>query len=210
MSLFLGKIHFWLYNKILWAESLEQEIINKAKITDNDVEDLVKYINNQFGEPIGKRPLEEIIDTSNIHGSLQQMIESVELRIASLITELLNRNPAFRDELVKIYINQGETAAKELVPNVADPEEIFNAINEFILEGMPCDRVNEVVVSDSSEFAWKTTRCLHMHYWMRIGGDVQNFYDLRETWIKAFVKTLNNEFEYEKNKNGINRIVRLK
>ena len=27
MSLFLGKIHYWLFNKILWFENLEEEII---------------------------------------------------------------------------------------------------------------------------------------------------------------------------------------
>ena len=29
MSLFLGKIHYWLFNKILWFENLEEEI-NKS------------------------------------------------------------------------------------------------------------------------------------------------------------------------------------
>ena len=28
MSLFLGKIHFWLFNKVLWFQGLEDEIIN--------------------------------------------------------------------------------------------------------------------------------------------------------------------------------------
>ena len=31
MSLFLGKIHYWLFNKILWFEKLEDEIIDLAK-----------------------------------------------------------------------------------------------------------------------------------------------------------------------------------
>ena len=30
MSLFLGKIHFWLFNKILWFEGLEKEVIGLA------------------------------------------------------------------------------------------------------------------------------------------------------------------------------------
>ena len=30
MSLFLGKVHFWLYNKILWFEHLEDAIVNYA------------------------------------------------------------------------------------------------------------------------------------------------------------------------------------
>ena len=30
MSLFLGKIHYWLFNKVLWFEGLEDEIIQFA------------------------------------------------------------------------------------------------------------------------------------------------------------------------------------
>ena len=31
MSLFLGKIHYWLFNKIVWFENLEEKIIQIAK-----------------------------------------------------------------------------------------------------------------------------------------------------------------------------------
>ena len=31
MSLFLGKIHYWLFNKIQWFEILEEDIIEVAK-----------------------------------------------------------------------------------------------------------------------------------------------------------------------------------
>lgn len=37
MSLFLGIIHHWLYNKILWYEETESEII---KLADHQVEDI--------------------------------------------------------------------------------------------------------------------------------------------------------------------------
>ena len=38
MSLFLGKIHYWLFNKVLWFEGLEDKVIefSKAKIADVD------------------------------------------------------------------------------------------------------------------------------------------------------------------------------
>ena len=38
MSLFLGKIHYWLFNKILWFENLEEEIIKTAKNEGLDIE----------------------------------------------------------------------------------------------------------------------------------------------------------------------------
>ena len=40
MSLFLGKIHYWLFNKILWFENLEEKIIDLAKNEGLDIENL--------------------------------------------------------------------------------------------------------------------------------------------------------------------------
>lgn len=210
VSLFLGKIHYWLYNKIFWVEDIEDEIIGSVKEQDNDIDALIEHINEQFGAPTGKKPLEEIIDTSNIHGWLQQRIESAELRQAVLITELLKWRSAYKVELLKIFARQGEIAAREYTSTVNSPGEIFNALNDYILEGMPCDRVNEVVTNNDNEFSWKTTTCLHKPYWARVGGNVKNFYDLREAWIKAFVETINDKFKYEKSEDGLNRIIRLK
>lgn len=31
MSLFLGKIHYWLFNKVLWFEGLEDKVIEFTK-----------------------------------------------------------------------------------------------------------------------------------------------------------------------------------
>jgi hypothetical protein len=210
VSLFLGKIHYWLYNKILMCERIEEEIIERVKDKDNGIDDLVKHINHEFGAPTGKKMLEEIIDTSNIHGWLQQRIESAELRQAALITQLLQWSSSYKVELLKIYTKQGEDAAHGYENTVVSPEEIFNALNDFILEGMPCDRVNKVNESNNNEFSWETSMCLHKSYWDRVGGDIRNFYELREVWIKAFVKTINSEFKYEKSESGLNRIIRQK
>lgn len=207
MSLFLGKIHHWLYNKILWHEEAENEIIKLAQLQGEDMDPLVDKINREFGMPTLGKPLEEVIDTSNIHGWLQQKIESAELRQAALVTELLKRRAEYRATVNDIYIRQGEKAAREYQGNCESPEDIFNAINEFILEGMPCDRVSTVVENTDHAYSWKTTVCLHQPYWSRVGGDVQNFYDLRTAWIKAFVETISDRYTYEKSENGLNRIL---
>ena len=210
MSLFLGRIHFWLYNKIIWSESIENEIIKSIKGKDSEIDVFIKNISDQFGALTERKPLEEIIDTSNIHGWLQQKIESAELRQAALITGILKQKPAYKDDLLKIYTEQGEVAALEYQGRVDSPEDIFNALNDFLLEGMPCDRVNEIVTNNDDEFSWKTTICLHKPYWDRAGGDIRNFYELREEWIKAFIETINGDFKYEKSKDGLSRIIRQK
>ena len=73
MSLFLGKIHYWLFNKVLWFEGLEEEIINLAQEEGLDVEALSAEINAKYGQKTENKNLEEIIDTSNIHGWLQNV-----------------------------------------------------------------------------------------------------------------------------------------
>ena len=78
MSLFLGKIHYWLFNKILWFEKLENEIINLAKEEGFEIEKISTDIQRQYGEILPDKPLEELIDTSNIHGWLQGKIHSAE------------------------------------------------------------------------------------------------------------------------------------
>lgn len=206
MSLFLGKIHYWLYNKILWFERIEEDLIQWAKTEELPVEEWKKQGIQKYGSPTGGRPLEEIIDTSNIHGWLQAQIESAELRQAALVTAILKENPGFKESLTEIFKKQGEAAAREY-DNIPDtPEDVYSALNDFILEGMPCDRVNEVVSSDDEEFVWQTTECLHKPYWDQVRGDVGNFYDLREAWVKAFVETMNPQFSYEKSADGMHSI----
>ena len=53
MSLFLGKIHYWLFNKIKWFEEIEDELL-KLDSTLN-LEELDKI----YGERTPNKPLEE-------------------------------------------------------------------------------------------------------------------------------------------------------
>ena len=87
MSLFLGKIHYWLFNKILWFENLEEEIIKTAKSEGLDIEGVKSEIEAKYGAKLENKNLEEIIDTNNIHGWLQDRIKEVESRSAYIITK---------------------------------------------------------------------------------------------------------------------------
>lgn len=210
MSLFLGKIHHWLYNKILRYEALEAEIIERARLAGTEIDAVVSRINSAFGPPTSGQPLDEVVDTSNIHGWLQERIESAELRQAALTTELLKQNPEYKADILDIYTAQGRNAAKEYQGVTESPEDVFKALNDFILEGMPCDRVSLEIDNTEREYTWETTRCLHQPHWTRVGGDVQNFYDFRNAWIRAFVETINDKLTYEKTDEGLNKIYQRK
>ena len=206
MSLFLGPIHYWLYNKIRWFEAIEKDIAKWAEEKGLPISQWNEEIYIKFGEPTEDKPLEEMIDACNIHGWLQQRITNAELRQAALVTKIINVDPELRQDLMTVFKNQGASAAKEYEKDATTPEAAYNALNDFLLEGMPCDRVNEIVNQDNEECQWETTICLHTPYWEQVGGDVKNFYDLREVWISSFVTTVNPVLQYEKLSSNRQRI----
>lgn len=208
MSLFLGKIHYWLFNKVLWFEGLEGEIIKLAKDKGIDVEKLEAEINSKYGAKTPNKSLEDMIDTSNIHGWLQGKIHSAEGRMAAWTKVILENNQDYILDMRKVYENQGVNAAneaKESLENI-NAETIFNSMNDYILDGMPCDRVNEVIDSSEESIMWKRRVCVHKNIWENEGILVDVFYELREHWINAFVNTMNNDYEYVKLEDNIQSI----
>ncbi|MBX9136475.1 MULTISPECIES: hypothetical protein [unclassified Clostridium] len=200
MSLFLGKIHYWLFNKVLWFQGLEDEIIEFAKTKGLDIDNLKSKINLKYGEKLPNKNLEDMIDTSNIHGWLQSKIHSAEGRMAAWTREILSNDQDFILDMKKIYNKQGINAAKEAKVkfSIITAEDIFNSMNDYILDGMPCDRVNEVVSSNNEVVEWKKRVCVHKEIWENEGISVDVFYDLRSEWIKAFVSEMNSDYEYVK------------
>lgn len=208
MSLFLGRIHYWLFNKVLWFEGLEGEIIKLAKDKGIDVEKLEAEINSKYGVKTPNKNLEDMIDTSNIHGWLQGKIHSAEGRMAAWTKVILENNQDYILDMRKVYENQGVNAAneaKESLENI-NAETIFNSMNDYILDGMPCDRVNEVIDSSEESIMWKRRVCVHKNIWENEGILVDVFYELREHWINAFVNTMNNDYEYVKLEDNIQSI----
>jgi hypothetical protein len=200
MSKFLGKVHFWLYDKIRYSEQIEESIINWGKEEGKlSIEQWRTEINDKFGAPLGDVPLEEIIDQGNIHGWLQDKISRAELRQAAFITNILNISEGYRSELIKLFKANGfmrGTAASENY-SVESPEEIYKVINEYILEGMPCDPIDRKIESNGDVYKWLTSYCIHEQYWNEIGGDTKNFYEMRQVWLESFVNALNNKYVYE-------------
>ena len=211
MSLFLGKIHYWLFNKILWFEKLEELIIDLAKEEGFDIESLREEIEGKYGEKLPNKPLEELIDTSNIHGWLQNQIHSAERRMAAWTKLLIEADKSNYAKLEKVYSQQAVVAAKEIkdagqLPQT--PEQIFNCMNDYILDGMPCDRVNEVVVKDDDKIEWVQRICVHKDIWEEVGCKVDYFYDLRNIWIESFVNELNSNYGYYVDDSGVRSIKR--
>lgn len=199
MSKFLAPIHQWLFNKIQLMESIERAIINK-EIPENMQNGFVTNLEKKIGSYLTEKPLEEQINQDNIHGWLQGRITIAETRQAYLINKIKEDNPEIIESVKKIYKDFGSKTGMEIrSQDPQDAETIFQALNNYTLEGMPCDRVNEVTNKTTDKLEWKTTRCVHEAHWTNGGTNVKVYYELREAFAKGFVETANTNFKYDFN-----------
>jgi len=207
MSAFLGKIHYWLYNKIELHEKLAEELLSSAMEKGYDVEALKAAGYEKYGAPtVGA--LEDAIDHGNIHGWLQERIHSVEGRIAFTVTALLNTGAMDIGEMSQVFSRNGKAYADGLDATGLSPQDMHRLVFDFMLEGMPCDRVSETLSNNDEEFSWRATRCLHSDFWDAEGGDVANYHALRDAWIKRFVDSSGSGFSYSRTADGISVIRR--
>ncbi len=206
MSAFLGKIHYWLYNKIQVEETILEEILNQAKSKGFDTVSFEKEITAKYGTAT-KGSLEDEINHDNIHGWLQDRITSVESRLASTVTTLLNNNTLTFEEIETIFENNAKSIATSVEAGNMEPSSMFNLVYDYLLAGMPCDRVNAVEEASDVSVKWSTSIDIHIKYWELVGGNVENFHKFIETWIKTFVSSVDPNFTYEK-VNGLNVITK--
>jgi hypothetical protein len=200
MSAFLGPIHHWLFNKISIHEELEGRLIRIYKEKyGSEIDEIIKISEDRYREPLGRKPLEEQIDLANIHQWLNATIGRTETRLAYVLGEILRKHGK---ESLEIALSEYEKQGGECGANArkkgttANAPQIYKAINDYLLEGMPCDRVNFITVNEDARLQWKTTECLHRPYWKEAGADIETLYKLRFQWIESFVSNANPEFEY--------------
>jgi len=184
MSAFLGPIHYWLYNKINIQQAIVEDIIILSQKVNTLEVDLQKELDTRFGVS-EKRPLEEVIDQGNIHGWLQSCVANVEYKLAFSVTQLLEKNLELLKEIELIFENKGKEKALSEATNKAS--EIYKAISDSLLDGMPCDHANSVLEDEEDRVIWKRNTCVHKSYWEEVGGDVNNYYIFREAFIRGFI-----------------------
>ena len=174
MSKFLGPVHFWLYRKIQFQESLIDALISCAVQKGWNDEDLTR-----FSCP-DRRQLDEIIDETNIHGWLQTRIQDAETRYASLVLYL-----AGSDETRLKVLEQaaGDFGAAQNLQAATAPE-AFHRLDDLLLDGMPCDQINRVSHSSDDVITWIQSADIHSDYWQ---GHGQWYYLLRQALIAGLL-----------------------
>ncbi|MGN0254896.1 MAG: hypothetical protein ACI4D6_02790 [Chordicoccus sp.] len=170
MSMFLGPIHYWLYNKIGHQEELTRLLAEKA-VGEGWISNADDYVRDLPA-------LETVIDEENIHGWLQSRISDAEQRYADLVLAAAGQDDARLDALCETAFAFGREHA---LAAEATPEEAYKAFEDFFVNGMPCDHVNSVTESSNTSLSWEQTQELHADYWTSQGGNVNPYYRLRKS-----------------------------
>jgi len=201
MSAFLGPIHHWLFNKIRLFEELEKEsIIKLSEDLAEDAKSLHRTAEDKFGKLLPDAALEDLIETDNIHGWLQNKIQMAETRQAYTYSELLKKHgEAIIPILEEVYKQQGNRLGESLRRGAGQLSavDLYKQLNNYLLDGMPCDHVNNVVESTPERLVWVTTQCLHKPYWQQAGMDIEIMYTLRFSWVRSFVEAANPAYSYK-------------
>lgn len=176
MSLFLAPIHQLMYDKIHSTDSLASSIAKEDEAIEKALAEKFPSIENG--------PLEEVIDTSNIHGWLAERVALAEKRLAFAATAM-----AAKDE-EKLLATIKQSAKDMHFQGTA--EEAFQTYDSFFLNGMPCDRVHMPVNCDEG-FAWQVTQNVHAPYY----EDPALYDRLMEAWWEGFLANTDLRYEIE-------------
>lgn len=204
MSAFLGQIHYWLFNKIKQVLHREKLLHNLASETcGSAAEELQQQVWQSYGTPLPDKDLTELIDQSNIHGWLQKQINIAETREAAYIHEIIGScGETAKTVVKKVFEEHGKTCghmAKEQGKyDSSKADQIYNAINDFYLNGMPCDQADKMIHSSPQKVVWQGSVCLQEPNWKRAGADIQLMNELYAIWLSSFCKAMNPKSSYSR------------
>lgn len=182
MSAFLGPIHYWLYNKIQLQEELIQDIATYGEksgwpiFSEKHLEE--KTVNKEL------RPLNELIDVMNIHGWLQERVQDAESRYALLVTAILSEDPERLSSLEELAFQFGK---KRAIDPSSDAVDAYQKIDDSLLNGMPCDRVNVLTEQDPSRTSWVQEEDIHAPFWSAVSGNPSVYYRLRRKIMEGML-----------------------
>ncbi len=195
MSLFLGPIHYWMYEKIEnnWRRerAIFKTYLNRYGPEALDVAGKSEAYYQAFNN--GK-PLEELAEGKSIHSFLQGELDRVEVSEAKLISAFARR---YGEEAAKLAIDAayafgrfcGEEAARSVSGRTIDLGGARELFLRYQLDGMPCDRVTEVVEADGGLLCIHY-ECLHQRNWEEAQADFGIMCDVVRGFTDGFHETL--------------------
>lgn len=183
MSLFLGHIHYIMYDKILFQEEILDNLLNFLE--EEKRNELKKDLDEEF--PLEKGNLEDIIDESNIHGWLNERVVRSENRLAKTVSILL------RDFDLEKLKNKFFEIGKNYKAGEA-PMEVFSFITSKFLDGMPCDHALAILKNDEDEFVFTVLSDVHKNIWKDYVSP-EIYWVLRDSFILGSLNSSDLKFE---------------
>ena len=177
MSAFLGPIHHKMYEKI----TLQNQLVNHLDSKGNNISFHEKLQENTVD--FHGRELEDVVDHTNIHGSLQSMISAVESKLAFAVANLTADNIMSQEQILKeteIYGEAHLISAESL-------EDVYSKLSDVLLDGMPCDKVVHVVESTDQHIIWRDEQDIHSSFWQQEDMDPECFYLIRLSLISGMI-----------------------
>lgn len=208
MSAFIGPIHYWLYRKISIVARREDFLRERADaLCGSTAEELQEQVRQTYGWPQPETDLSELIDHTNIHGWLQRQIKIAETREAAFIRELLDTCGDAAAELIEQAFADhgrltGESVRAQGSHDLSAAPGIYQALNDYYLNGMPCDQADTVTAAAPDSTAWETGACLQQPNWQRAGVDEQAMARFYRAWLAGFVTGANPAFAFRQNQAG--------
>lgn len=191
MSAFLGSIHHWLYGKIEFQNGLVERLSDM--ISKNGYDDgILSEMEQKYGA-VEKGSLENMIDNSNIHGWLQDKIAAAENRLAFLVISTMDAHSECMPDIANAAYEYGRSRK---LSGKTSAEEVYRHLDNLLLNGMPCDRVNTVVSISQEAVVWKQTVDIHLPYWDALQGDVSHYYDLKERLVAGILEGSGFSYKY--------------
>lgn len=215
MSAFLGHIHYWLYKKIQLVAQREECIFASAGNLCGDLaEEVREQVYQSYGYPLPDKDLGELIDQGNIHGWLQRQINIVETREAAAIQAIVEQCGDAATELIgQTFETHGQECGKQATATgkyaLNTATGLYQALNDFRLNGMPCDHNDEIISAADREMLWRSQENLAARNWQRAGADAALIQSFTDRWMAGFVQAANPTFTYcrtEEDKRQLHRI----
>lgn len=172
MSAFLGPIHHRMYAKARSVHATAEEIAcfsDAQGWTSGHVEALAA------AWPAPQGDIEQVIDLSQIHGSLSALVDNAERSLAFACAPIVDR----AEDLASHLESMGERAARQAGP--LELAAAWNALDAAWLDGMPCDGLMSLVSNDPDEIVWSIDATTH---------PAVGYLDLRTAWMRGFARTL--------------------
>jgi len=196
MSLFLGPIHQWMFNKILILESRAFSIATALESAGVE-RDAVNKAVADYGEKLAGRDLADMLGDNSIHQFLYGLIAKVQIFEASLVDLAKN---SFDIVLKAVEAHGRETAdnaVKAVGVKTASLEDIYRLIHDNQLEGMPCDPGAETAPLNPGKLGYFHSTCNHIQNWEYTSVDIKRMCALTNAWIKGFIAGVNGNASYE-------------